>query len=250
MDTTADLMPLLASWKLAMQAERKAPYTIDSYVRGVRYYLDWCEEKDAVNTGDDRIFLDPLDRTTLQRWVTHLLDAGAEPATARIRQQAVRRFAAWLADPEQAEIDTDPFLGLKPPKIDAKVVSVLSADDLKLMVKACAGKELRDRRDEACLRLLAETGMRARGAAGAQHPRRGPGPGRQYRPQCVAGRNRQAVQECLLRPQEGRCPHRPNRRSGLAGPGQFPSRLLALQRTSTVVSSTTPFRAGIRAAMD
>ena len=89
-------MPLLASWKLAMQAERKAPYTIDSYVRGVQYYLQWCSGAE------------PLERTTLQRWVTHLLDQGAEPATASIRQQAVRRFGAWLADPEVAEIDADP----------------------------------------------------------------------------------------------------------------------------------------------
>ncbi len=37
----------------------------------------------------------------------------------------------------------------------------LSEDDLRLLLKACAGKELRDRRDEACLRLLVETGMRA-----------------------------------------------------------------------------------------
>lgn len=86
---------------------------------------------------------------------------GAEPATARIRQQAVRRFAAWLADPEVGEIDADPFPRMKPPRVDAKVVSVLSADDMKLIVKACTGKELRDRRDEAMLRLLAETGMRA-----------------------------------------------------------------------------------------
>jgi hypothetical protein len=69
----------------------------------VRYYVQWCGDRD------------PLDRHTLQRWVTHLLDGGAEPATARIRQQAVRRFAAWLA--EEAEIDADPFLGMKPPNI-------------------------------------------------------------------------------------------------------------------------------------
>lgn len=25
-----------------MQADRKAPYTIDSYTRGARYYLTWC----------------------------------------------------------------------------------------------------------------------------------------------------------------------------------------------------------------
>ena len=50
---------------------------------------------------------------------------------------------------------------MKPPKLDAKVVECLSPDELRLMLKACAGRELRDRRDEACLRLLAETGMRA-----------------------------------------------------------------------------------------
>jgi integrase len=146
---TPDLLALLASWKLAMEAERKAPYTVDSYVRGVRYYLAWCGDRP------------PLDLPTLQRWVTHILASGAEPATARIRQQAVRRFAAWLADPEQGELDADPFLGMKPPKVDSKVVERLSEDDLRLMLKACAGKSLRDRRDEAMLRLLAETGMRA-----------------------------------------------------------------------------------------
>ena len=83
---TPALTALLDSWKLHMQAERKAPYTIDSYVRGVQYYLAWCG------------VADPLDKHTLQRWVTHILDSGAEPATARIRQQAVRRFAWWLAE--------------------------------------------------------------------------------------------------------------------------------------------------------
>jgi integrase len=146
---TPTLEALLASWKLAMQAERKAPYTIDSYIRGVRFYLRWCGEAE------------PLDRATLQRWITHLLDAGAEPATARIRLQAVRRFAAWLAHPDQGEIGADPFVGLKPPKIDAKVVEALTADELRLMLKACAGRGLKDRRDEAVLRLLTETGMRA-----------------------------------------------------------------------------------------
>jgi site-specific recombinase XerD len=147
---TPTLTALLDSWTLAMQAERKADYTIDNYVRGVKYYLAWCSSAAAQP---------PLDRQTLQRWVTHILATGAEPNTARIRAQAVRRFAAWLAD--QEEIEADPFLGMKPPKLDAKVVESLSEDDLRLMIKACAGKDLRDRRDEACLRLLAETGIRA-----------------------------------------------------------------------------------------
>jgi site-specific recombinase XerD len=145
-----DLSALVDSWRLAMQADRLAPATIDSYVRGVRYYLAWCAEK-----GENS----PFSKPTLQRWITHLLDGGAEPATARIRAQAVRRFAAWLT--AEAEIDTDPFLGMRPPRLDTKVVSVLDEDQLRLMLKACAGRGLHDRRDEAMLRLLTETGMRA-----------------------------------------------------------------------------------------
>jgi site-specific recombinase XerD len=151
----ATLPGLAQSWKLAMQAERKSPHTIDSYSRGVRLYLEWC----ASNSGT--VAIDPLARRTLQAWVNHLLSHGAEPATARIRLQAVRRFAAWLADPEQGEIPADPFVAMNPPKMDAKVVERLTDDDLKRLLKACAGRELRDRRDEAMLRLLLETGMRA-----------------------------------------------------------------------------------------
>ena len=161
MDTT-DLRELLSSWELAMEAERKSPATISSYIRSVKYYLDWCG-RDTAKTGGihGSVDTDPLDRQTLQRWVTHILASGWEANTARIRQQAVRRFAAWLADPEIDEIDTDPFTGMRPPKIDAKVVQALSADDLRLMIKACAGRGFIERRDEAMLRLLVETGMRA-----------------------------------------------------------------------------------------
>jgi site-specific recombinase XerC len=52
--------------------------------------------------------------------VTELLGAGAAAATARARQLAVRRFAAWLADEE--EIAADPFLGVKSPKLDEQVI--------------------------------------------------------------------------------------------------------------------------------
>jgi integrase len=50
---------------------------------------------------------------------------------------------------------------MKPPKLDVKVVPVLSQNELRALVKACEGTEFRDRRDEALVRLLAETGIRA-----------------------------------------------------------------------------------------
>jgi integrase/recombinase XerD len=50
---------------------------------------------------------------------------------------------------------------MRPPKLDSKVIPVLSDDELRRLGKACEGRTLRDRRDEAIVRLLLESGLRA-----------------------------------------------------------------------------------------
>lgn len=145
-----DLAELLPSWELALRSERKSPQTIKSYGDGVRSFLRWCDERDHPPA---------LDRTLVKTWVADLLDAGAEAATARARQLGLRRFSAWLED--EGEISEDPLLGLKAPKLDRKVTDSLTDDQLRRLLKACEGREFRDRRDAAIVRLLAETGMRA-----------------------------------------------------------------------------------------
>ncbi len=147
---TLDLAALLPSWELALRAERKSPQTIKSYGDGVRGFIRWCETNGHSPA---------LDRELMKGFVADLLDGGAEPSTARSRQLGVRRFSAWLT--EEGEIDDDPLLGLKAPKLDSKVTDSLTDDELKRLIKACGGREFRDRRDEAIIRLMAETGMRA-----------------------------------------------------------------------------------------
>lgn len=151
---------LLRSWLLSLRADKKSPQTIKSYGDGVRFYLAYCAEHD----------LDPLARHSLRAWVVDLLDGGAQASTARSRQLAVRRFTSWLA--EEGEIPADPMLGMKAPQLDSKVIEPLSDDELRAMLKACAvpkgatsGEALRHRRDEALIRLMAETGARAGEAA-------------------------------------------------------------------------------------
>lgn len=150
------LLALLPSWQLSLSADRKSPQTLKSYTDGVTAYLAWCQEEDAP----------PLERSSLRGWVTSLLDAGRSPATARARQLAVRRFSTWLA--EEGEIHADPFVGVKPPKLDQAVVEPLTEDELRALLKACQppkgatpAEALRYRRDEAILRLMLETGARA-----------------------------------------------------------------------------------------
>jgi site-specific recombinase XerC len=55
----------------------------------------------------------------------------------------------------------DPLLGIKAPQLDSKEIKALTDDQLKALLKACAGPDMRDRRDEAILRLMLRTGARA-----------------------------------------------------------------------------------------
>jgi integrase/recombinase XerD len=170
-----DLRALLESWMIHLRAERKAEGTVRLYATGVRTFLAWCDRQGRPAM---------LDRATVAAFVAELLNDGREAATARARQLALRRFAAWLA--EEGELDADPLAGLKPPKLDSKVVPVLTDQQLRALLAACQGPALRDRRDEALVRLLAETGLRAGETvalrvedvdlrAGTLHVRRGKG---------------------------------------------------------------------------
>lgn len=151
-----ELRPLAESWALSLRADRKSPQTQKSYADGVRFYLAWCRTEGVA----------PLLRSSIRAWVADLLDGGSAASTARARQLAVRRFAAWLED--EGEIPADPFMGVKAPKLDTQVVEPLTDDELRALLKACTpakdatrAEALRDRRDEAIIRLMLETGARA-----------------------------------------------------------------------------------------
>ena len=145
-----DLLALLGSWKLALESEAKSDTTVRSYTAHVRAWLRWCGQ-----TGQPA----ELTRDAVQHHIAGMLTAGSEPNTARLRLASLRGFARWLA--AEGEIDADPLTELRPPKLTTKVTEALTDDQLKALLKACRGQTFKDRRDEAVVRLLAETGLRA-----------------------------------------------------------------------------------------
>jgi site-specific recombinase XerD len=153
-----DLAALLPSWERHLRAENKAPGTTSLYARGVRLYLAWLQEHGAPAT---------LDRGLVQAFVAELLTQGRAATTASARLLALRLYARWLI--EEGELPgPDPLAGIKPPKLDSKVVEVLTEAQLRDLIRACQGPSFRDRRDEALVRLLAETGIRAGEAVALQ----------------------------------------------------------------------------------
>jgi site-specific recombinase XerD len=147
----------LADWRTALRAENKAPGTVVIYADGATRYLRWCADGDHL----------PMSRTALNSWIAGLLEAGAAPGTARIRQLAVRRFASWLT--AGGEIGTDPFPGVKAPRVEPPVVEPLADTELRALIATCAVSDepaatketLHHRRDEAIIRLMFETAIRS-----------------------------------------------------------------------------------------
>ncbi len=150
-----DFASLLPSWLLTLKAANKSPKTIKQYGEGVRLFLAWCERSGTVAQ---------LSRPAVQQFVASIFDAGQSANTARSRQVAVKRFSAWCA--AEGETPTDELAGLAQPRLNTKITDPLSELELRDLIDVCKGPSFADRRDEAIVRLMAETGMRAGECAG------------------------------------------------------------------------------------
>jgi site-specific recombinase XerD len=147
---TPELAGLLPSWLVALQAANRSRKTIDQYHDGVRLFLAWCERTATTPA---------LTRPVVGAFVSSIFDAGQSANTARARQMACKRFSAWCA--AEGEIAADALLGMPQPRLDTKVTDPLTELELRDLIKACQGTTFADRRDEALVRFMAETGIRA-----------------------------------------------------------------------------------------
>ena len=156
------LADLAQSWETHLGAERKAPGTIRLYTGSVAAFIRWHQGQ----APGMPVVASSLDRKTCAAFLADVLDGGAAPATARARYAALRQFSAWLAD--DGATDTDLLLGMRPPKLDRPRVDSLAPGELAALIAACKVPAGADRwtafeclRDEAVIRLLADSGMRA-----------------------------------------------------------------------------------------
>lgn len=127
-----------------MRARRLSERTITSYEFSVAQFLRTATE---------------LTPRAVESFISGLADSGRAAKTLHTRAAALRLFSEWLY--EEGERDTHTLSKLRLPKLDEKVIQPLTDEELALMVKACSGRDFLCRRDEAIVRLLVETGMRA-----------------------------------------------------------------------------------------
>lgn len=145
------LVDLSASFQRSLRAEMKAARTVKLYGMSVRFFAEWLAVEGRPAT------LEQLTRDNIRGWLEHLATDHAA-STVRTRFKGLHRFCGWLV--AEDEIDTHPMTGISPPEPSEKPVPVLTDDELIALLKACAGREFIDRRDEAMFRVFLDAGVR------------------------------------------------------------------------------------------
>jgi site-specific recombinase XerD len=148
---------LAGSWDLALEADGYPPSTRRNYGKALASFTGWLAENDpAVDPGD-------VNRAHVRGWLTYVARSRS-PSTARTWFAGVRHFFRFAL--AEDEIAADPTAGVRGPAPGEPVTDVLSMDDLKALLAACAGKSFEARRDMAIVRLFADGGLRLAELAG------------------------------------------------------------------------------------
>lgn len=154
---------LRTSWLRSLRARQTSPKTQKLYDRAVTQFTAYLTAEhpnvtpDALTREHVEGFLETFavgkEAGDLTAW-----PGGRAPSTVSLTYRALQQWFAWLVDEE--ELPHDPTARMKAPIVPEKPVPVLTDEQLRALLAACAGRRLVDRRDTAIIRLLIDAGGR------------------------------------------------------------------------------------------
>ena len=125
--------------------------TEESYERDLKKMVQYLEEQGIVS-------VKKINMTALNSYVFFLEQDGMRPATISRRIASMKAFFAYLY--KHHKIEEDPTEKIKAPKIEKKLPSVLSNEEITKLLEQPAGNSPKELRDKAMLELLYATGIR------------------------------------------------------------------------------------------
>jgi site-specific recombinase XerD len=153
---------LIDSFELHLLAERKSKKTIRTYTEAAQ----WLAGAQLRPAGIDD--WPQVATQDVQRWIARL--AGQYSDTYANNQfRALQQFFKWYATEDPADPRPNPMAGLRPPKVDDKVVPVFTEAELAALLATCKGGGFEARRDHAILSLFRDTGVRLSELAGLRY---------------------------------------------------------------------------------
>lgn len=152
METTHRWYPLLREWRRTLRAEHKSPRTIDGYDETVRFFTAWLDQLEPPPAD-----IADITAAHIKDWIGDQLDRW-KPSTANTRYGHLRQWFNWLLAEE--EIDAHPMATVKAPHVPEVPIPLVPDELIRAVLDGCKGKAFIDRRDNAIIRLLWDTGCR------------------------------------------------------------------------------------------
>jgi site-specific recombinase XerD len=152
-----DLASLAESWQRSLRAARKSESTQRIYLGAVRAFIAFCESNGIPTT------VAAITRAHVEAYLIEVM-ASRAPATVALHYRSLVILFKWLV--EEGELDRSPMERMRQVAIPDVPVPVLSDDQIRAVLKTCRGTTYAERRDQALLRLFADTGARVGEIAG------------------------------------------------------------------------------------
>ena len=146
-----DVRTLAKSFERYLRATNRSPRTVETYLEAVEQFARFLDRQELPS------LVARIRREHVEAYMTAVL-ARWKPSTASNRFRSLQQFFKYLVD--EGELDASPMANMTPPQVPEQPVPVLAEEDLKKLLADCAGSAFEDRRDQALIRLLVDTGMR------------------------------------------------------------------------------------------
>ena len=124
--------------------------TLQSYERDILQYQEYAEE--------NRMNYAKVDQSDLKRYLDHLSEIGKKTSTISRNLATIRSFYQFLL--RNRKVKEDPTMNLQAPKIEKRVPSILTSQEVELLLEQPKNVDLKGSRDKAMLELAYATGMR------------------------------------------------------------------------------------------
>ena len=135
-----------------LEVERNAsPYTVRNYTSDLLGFFQFLKEK-----GVDS--LKEVDKNVLRDYLRHLMEQGLVKASIARKLSAIRSFYRYLIREEI--ISTSPVATTSSPKLDKRLPSFLTTDEMTRLLEAPDVSTPQGQRDRALLELLYASGLR------------------------------------------------------------------------------------------
>ena len=124
--------------------------TLQSYRRDIKQYENYLEQKQKTYS--------QVTSKEMKEYIDHLSEIGKKPSTISRNIASIRSFYQY--EVKNKALGEDPTEGIQSPKVEKRVPSILTSNEVSLLLEQPKANDLKGIRDKAMLEFAYATGMR------------------------------------------------------------------------------------------